>query len=217
MRKPDHLKAFREVPKAGVFWDSFSEMQEAVAMHTMALGKVMVRKCNFSGCAQPDLEVSFKRCSGCEDVLYCSVECQKADWTEERHKPYCRERAKSPEDRLAEYAISDDDHTSLEVAFGFDLYRHGLIQNPNLPFHEGEYKNFSHPLVTFDYTTFPPNSTIEEKEDGVAGQLTCVGRFLHGKGGLIFQAELPDPLDNWPLASASDFHKLRIRKECHPQ
>ncbi|KAG6814900.1 hypothetical protein H0H93_011819 [Arthromyces matolae] len=163
MRKPDHLKAFREVPKAGVFWDSFSEMQEAVATHTMALGKAMVRKY-----------------------------------------------------RLAEYAISVDDNTALEVAFGFDLYRHGLIQNPNIPFHEGEYKNYSHPLVTFDYTTFPPNSTIEENEDGVPGQLTCVGRFLHGKGGLIFRAELPDSLDHWPLTSASDFHKLRIRKECHP-
>ena len=30
---------------------------------------------------------TFSKCSACKAVLYCGVECQKADW--KKHKPLC--------------------------------------------------------------------------------------------------------------------------------
>lgn len=43
-------------------------------------------------CDERDLE--FKKCSGCENVYYCSIECQKNHWDE--HKKSCGKHCKYP-------------------------------------------------------------------------------------------------------------------------
>ncbi|KAG6835482.1 hypothetical protein H0H93_000960 [Arthromyces matolae] len=207
MGKPDHLKAYGRLDKVGTFWEHFFEMQNFAEACTRALGDDVVRKCNYPACKHPDADASFKRCSKCEDVLYCSVECQRADWTDEGHKPYCIERAKLPRDRLPEYALSFEDNAYLEIAFRNDLLQHGLIYNPDVRFNQGDFKKFTHPRVLCDHTSIPPITTIVEKEDGTPGHLTFVSKFLHGKRSIVVLVERALGSD-WPLGSASDLHNL---------
>jgi hypothetical protein len=52
---------------------------------------IKTRCCCNSKCSLPDSKVERNKtlyCSGCNQVCYCSRECQKADWKE--HKEYCR-------------------------------------------------------------------------------------------------------------------------------
>ncbi|KAG6835483.1 hypothetical protein H0H93_000961 [Arthromyces matolae] len=207
MRKPDHLKALRRVSKVGLFWQYFVEMQQAAGTRTMALGEAIIRRCEYLGCQNPDLHESFKRCSDCEDVLYCSVKCQRADWTEDGHKPYCQERARPHIHRFSEYGISADDQAYILMAFGHDLLRHGLICNLHVWFNQGDFQKLNHPRILCDHSSFPPVRTIAEKADGAPGHLTIVSKFLHGTRWLVVHLERP--LDKWPLVSAtSDLNDL---------
>ncbi|RPD59238.1 hypothetical protein L226DRAFT_102722 [Lentinus tigrinus ALCF2SS1-7] len=44
-------------------------------------------------CGRPGTEETLKRCGGCSTILYCSRECQKAEW--KSHKTLCRPRSPS--------------------------------------------------------------------------------------------------------------------------
>ncbi|KAJ7749802.1 hypothetical protein DFH07DRAFT_552205 [Mycena maculata] len=43
---------------------------------------------NFS-CNKKDFKDAFRRCSGCKHFYYCSIECQKADWSTGGHRVAC--------------------------------------------------------------------------------------------------------------------------------
>ncbi|ESK93847.1 hypothetical protein Moror_13030 [Moniliophthora roreri MCA 2997] len=51
---------------------------------------------NFSDRTKGDRVPTF-RCTGCEEVYYCSKECQKFDWVERGHRNMCKQRKLSKE------------------------------------------------------------------------------------------------------------------------
>ncbi|KAJ7689612.1 hypothetical protein B0H17DRAFT_1066332 [Mycena rosella] len=54
------------------------------------LGAIL-RCCTRPECTAEETEATqFKRCAACQQVMYCGLACQKADWT--RHKPDCRKQ-----------------------------------------------------------------------------------------------------------------------------
>ncbi|KIK51967.1 hypothetical protein GYMLUDRAFT_265663 [Collybiopsis luxurians FD-317 M1] len=44
--------------------------------------------CSYPKCTTPPTS-KFRRCAGCLTAFYCSVECQKTDWKEGKHKQFC--------------------------------------------------------------------------------------------------------------------------------
>ncbi|KAJ7704164.1 hypothetical protein B0H16DRAFT_1747739 [Mycena metata] len=44
-----------------------------------------IRSCDLRGCKNHE---KLEKCARCRTAMYCSRECQKADWA--RHKPYCK-------------------------------------------------------------------------------------------------------------------------------
>jgi len=45
--------------------------------------------CGWYKCEEKDSSESYKRCSGCKAVMYCSVDHQKLDWKDGAHKDVC--------------------------------------------------------------------------------------------------------------------------------
>jgi len=55
-----------------------------------------LRMCFRKECGKrEDIVASFKRCGGCKEAIYCSQDCQKADWP--THKTRCKERQRMKE------------------------------------------------------------------------------------------------------------------------
>ncbi|KAJ7204115.1 hypothetical protein GGX14DRAFT_569714 [Mycena pura] len=50
---------------------------------------VSLRACDDMACAEIGEKATFKRCSGCRTLLYCSAECQMRDWHEGGHRKTC--------------------------------------------------------------------------------------------------------------------------------
>lgn len=53
--------------------------------------------CSFCKCSETDTK--FKRCSACQAIVYCSIQCQKKDW--KHHKILCSERTKDTKEKCA--------------------------------------------------------------------------------------------------------------------
>ncbi|KAJ7769866.1 hypothetical protein B0H16DRAFT_1365255 [Mycena metata] len=57
-----------------------------------AVSALILKSCARPECAAQETKATqFRRCSGCQQVEYCGVSCQKTDW--KRHKTDCNQRA----------------------------------------------------------------------------------------------------------------------------
>jgi hypothetical protein len=64
------------------------DQREDIKTHNTRTFTKIVRKCHNATCANPLAFIhKLRACSGCRRVLYCSVECQRADW--KNHKSSC--------------------------------------------------------------------------------------------------------------------------------
>ncbi|KAJ7599638.1 hypothetical protein C8J56DRAFT_1156437 [Mycena floridula] len=80
-----------EMKRSGILWDAWTEMSKAVDRQRSALGDIraLVGACgNVECCNSEAFIVSIARCSGCEAVHYCSIDCQKSAW-DHGHKALC--------------------------------------------------------------------------------------------------------------------------------
>ena len=79
--------------------------------------KAMCYGCNKGYALNPPLPVNkdgsptLYKCGACENITYCSKECQKKDWR--RHKPQCKKAAASKAD-YKKAAASKADYKSLK-------------------------------------------------------------------------------------------------------
>lgn len=81
-------RAFRangQFDKSGVFGIDFSLL--TTKEYKRVFKTEQIRKCEY--CKKTTKEKGeTQRCSGCDCVRYCGLECQKADW--KSHKPFCK-------------------------------------------------------------------------------------------------------------------------------
>ncbi|KAG6852160.1 hypothetical protein H0H87_010736 [Tephrocybe sp. NHM501043] len=204
MRKTVFLQAQENLRKDTPFgreWESFRALiEEKVETY----GEQMTRVCNAQECGAEDHTFRFQRCSGCEDVVYCSLACQKADWTDAGHRLYCKKKAKGHEDGTYP-DVSAEDRKFTRVLLCEDLCKHGLMKGPDLdldacPFQA--FKDFKHIEILIDYTVFPARTTISNKSDARPGYLTCCTKFPYGDHYRLI--EISRVLSEWPLDSPAE-------------
>jgi len=79
------VRANGQFDKSGVFGIDFSLL--TTKEYKLVFKAEQVRKCEY--CKKTTKEKGeTQRCSGCDCVRYCGLECQKADW--KSHKPFCK-------------------------------------------------------------------------------------------------------------------------------
>ena len=79
------VRANGQYDKSGVFCIDFSLL--TTKEYKLVYKAEQVRKCEY--CKKTTKEKGeTQRCSGCDCVRYCGLECQKADW--KSHKPFCK-------------------------------------------------------------------------------------------------------------------------------
>ncbi|KII95113.1 hypothetical protein PLICRDRAFT_202489 [Plicaturopsis crispa FD-325 SS-3] len=100
-------------------------------------------KCGNDLCGNVDeTRTTFKRCSRCRSVVYCSTACQNADW-KISHKLECSKRA------------SDDAVESDSAKFVTAIATRDFKDRVESIFKEAAAQEIQLPFVTFDYTVFP--------------------------------------------------------------
>ncbi|KAJ7155633.1 hypothetical protein C8R46DRAFT_1356106 [Mycena filopes] len=85
------------------------------------------KACDNVDCGVIRARATFKRCSACLSVYYCSVECQKVDWNERGHRIACnfiRTCAFSPNN------ISRRNHSFMREVMHKDITEHAYDESP---------------------------------------------------------------------------------------
>ncbi|KAG6860637.1 hypothetical protein C0995_009117 [Termitomyces sp. Mi166 len=199
LNKQEVVRAHRRVLKSGSFWVAFTGMRTLAHSRASFFGPRMIKTCKSSQCELKDLNGAFKRCSGCEEAVYCSTECQRRDWTDGGHRSYCKERSRGMED--SENDLSKEEQEFSIFLLAEDLLDNGLITSSPTDFDREKYKAFRRPKILSDHTVFPPRTTVTEDDDGEAGHLTFISKIPYGNESRL--AGITRPLNRWPLTHPS--------------
>lgn len=76
-----------------------SRMSPDMATTDKTLEMISCANADHAGCTAP----ATKKCSRCEDAVYCSVNCQKQHW--EHHKAFCQEKLPEQPTELLPYTL----------------------------------------------------------------------------------------------------------------
>ncbi|KAL4081181.1 hypothetical protein J3A83DRAFT_159571 [Scleroderma citrinum] len=85
----------RKLQKGGSLLEDWTKLKEKVNERRELLRRdqpspLAVQNCHNERCTKSSPLWAFKRCGGCLHSFYCSKECQRHDWKEGTHKPYCQ-------------------------------------------------------------------------------------------------------------------------------
>ncbi|KAF8207739.1 hypothetical protein K438DRAFT_1962003 [Mycena galopus ATCC 62051] len=81
-------------------WNHFTTLaSERLEIYHRAQHPERLKACHNVDCGRIGYRAEFKRCSGCLNLHYCTIECQKVDWIDGNHRTYCRP---GPSIRLSE-------------------------------------------------------------------------------------------------------------------
>ncbi|KAF7312912.1 hypothetical protein MKEN_00975600 [Mycena kentingensis (nom. inval.)] len=174
----------------GDMWRKFVDVDAAQRITLLDMfedqNNVPQAACDNLKCSRISERSSFKRCSGCCTVYYCSKSCQKADWRRHQgHRAFCSLRADSSlllvnrqrqlashKDREFLRAILDHEHTTHWV----DIHTKHALCLMGFRTRQGNFP--SAPLITaFDLTTTPTKITVHlsSEASGVAQLLSDAG------------------------------------------
>ncbi|KAJ7071680.1 hypothetical protein C8F01DRAFT_1226556 [Mycena amicta] len=103
-------------------WDSFVELvnERLEVMDLYEAGELTkLRACDNLKCAALREYGQIQRCSGCQSAYYCSIECQKADYTSGQHRKFCAKLRSRREDLAAELGPEDQDPAFLRALVNY--------------------------------------------------------------------------------------------------
>ncbi|RDB24200.1 hypothetical protein Hypma_008655 [Hypsizygus marmoreus] len=169
----DHME--RDIAKEGPFWEAWTKLKEVTDERLLVAGSRISKRCSYDECDRMDIMGDFKRCSGCEDATYCSPICQKLDWTDKRHRTYCKKTQTSHREGKG-VELSQEDYAFCKLVFVDDVRRMDdeigqLWKRPKKP---------THPAVEIDYTKFPPKRSFKDIPDKISGHTTFIAKIPFG-------------------------------------
>ncbi|KAF8835390.1 hypothetical protein BDN67DRAFT_1015605 [Paxillus ammoniavirescens] len=149
----------------GQLHKAWMRLKEAVAERRRLMKRDIadghhIQTCQNEKCARAGDTGTFKRCGGCLHAFYCSKACQRYDWQQGKHKPYCKmvhQRCFHTRGQMS--SVQSKDIRFLDQVIISELKKHQLrISGHNLKIHVVEL-NFvgGHVDVTFDSKRVAPN------------------------------------------------------------
>ncbi|GLB35480.1 hypothetical protein LshimejAT787_0210450 [Lyophyllum shimeji] len=161
----------RDIAKRGPFWDAWKALTETVDARALVAGSRIAPRCSYPKCDPSVTKLKFRRCSGCEDALYCSSTCQRLDWTDTSHRTYCKKMQQSYDGDGAK--LSEEDYAFCKLVFLEDVKR----RDDDIGIARRRYPIHLH--MQIDYTKFPPETTYWDLRDK-QGHTTFTGKLPHG-------------------------------------
>ncbi|KAJ7614916.1 hypothetical protein FB45DRAFT_936420 [Roridomyces roridus] len=134
-------------------------------------------RCDNLECDQVTLNDAFRRCAGCSTIVYCSRECQRADWIA-GHREECHVLLPVHREVITELGMShrESDYYHFRFQICMDIVRLMLQTTSDTPF-----------FVAFDYTrpTGVNVSVLTLDRMGPAEAVPHLGRLARGRGRLM--------------------------------
>ncbi|KAJ7476232.1 hypothetical protein FB451DRAFT_1557977 [Mycena latifolia] len=158
LKKAKRSGAERAISRSSDLWAAWVAFEDLVKKRVDVAGNFARQKNACNRCGQVERKRgSFRPCSGCSDLYYCSPECQKRDW-EFQHRQYCKTMKQnriagwivnsSPTDYAFVPVFIRQDFEALGVA---ELCRRDWGQNPP-----------ESPSIYIDYAAYPVSVETEE-------------------------------------------------------